>query len=1086
MITTCKAVGHVIYLNVQVIIGQNCSNTIHQFGPFLRLPPASISIDLSLLSPRPLAACLSLTLGLLFPRFLYNSHVTSPDRKPLLALLDGHGIIHRAYYALKDNPLVARRTGENTSGVFGFTNTLLAVIDDLKPTHLAVAMDLPGPTFRHLRDASYKATRFENLKAQVVGSLAAVPALDEAVRRDIAEAVATAENRDEIKTGLLTTAESAGVSPEAMQDLERALGPVQAAWDIGQTIIRSLEMMDAFNIPVFSAPGYEADDVLGTLAVQAAAQGIDTHIVTLDSDLVQLIQPNVSIYMLRPYQRDHVIYTEATARERYGFAPAAMADYKALRGDTSDNIPGVPGIGDGTATKLLVQFDDVESIFANIETVKPDKLRENLRAHEDQVRAAKDMATIRTGVPGIALDMDDAVVGRYDRQRVLDLLRDLEFRTLVPRLPPVEEGFVSEGGSENPLAPGERDGVRASSVAVNYTLVNTEADLDALVERVRAAGRFAYDLEVAGNPSPYHCLLVGVGIATAPGEASYVPVGHQPTLGGPAQLAPDLVLDRLAPLFDDASIEKIAHAGKYDVAHLKSRGREMHGFAFDTLLAAYILGDGALSDTARPGSGSLSLKWLVSRRLGFEMKELTDLLGKSGAKQLPIDMAAIDDLVPYACENVDYTLRLREPMEKELRELGMWDLFADVEMPLVPVLARMEAAGIALDVSVLREMSQGLTEQIEYLEKTAYSEVGHEFNLGSPPQLSTVLFEDLMLPKTRRTKQGYSTDAQAIEGLRGVHPVIDIILKWRELTKLKSTYIDTLPGAVDPRDNRIHTTFDQAVAATGRLSSNNPNLQNIPVRSELGGQIRRAFVARDIGPEPLLLSADYSQIELRIAAHVSKDPLLIAAFENDEDIHAATASQVFGVPLDQVTRDMRNRAKVFNFGVLYGLTDYGLAQREGISREEAGDFIRRYFEKYAAVKVWRDEVVAQTRVDGYAETLAGRRRYIPDIHSSNFNVRNAAERVAINMPIQGTASDIIKIAMIRLDKELQRQGFRATMLLQVHDELIFETPRAELDALRRLVLEIMPASLDLDVPLKVDVKSGPNWADMQYEASALG
>jgi DNA polymerase-1 len=449
-------------------------------------------------------------------------------------------------------------------------------------------------------------------------------------------------------------------------------------------------------------------------------------------------------------------------------------------------------------------------------------------------------------------------------------------------------------------------------------------------------------------------------------------------------------------------------------------------------------------------------------------------------------MAPIEDVVPYACENVDYTLRLREPMEKELRELGMWDLFANIEMPLVPVLARMEAAGIALDVSVLREMSQGLVEQIEYLEKTAYSEVGHEFNLGSPPQLSTVLFEDLMLPRTRRTKQGYSTDAQAIEGLRGVHPIIEIILKWRELTKLKSTYIDTLPGAVDPRDNRIHTTFDQAVAATGRLSSNNPNLQNIPVRSELGGQIRRAFVARDIGPDPVLLSADYSQIELRIAAHVSKDPLLIEAFEKDEDIHAATASQVFGVPLDQVTREQRNRAKVFNFGVLYGLTDFGLAQREGISREEAGAFIKRYFEKYAAVKLWRDEVVAQTRIDGYAETLAGRRRYIPDIHSPNFNVRNAAERVAINMPIQGTASDIIKIAMIRLDAELQRLDLRATMLLQVHDELIFETPRAELPELRRLVLEIMPASLDLDVPLKVDVKSGPNWADMDYEASAVG
>jgi len=377
-------------------------------------------------------------------------------------------------------------------------------------------------------------------------------------------------------------------------------------------------------------------------------------------------------------------------------------------------------------------------------------------------------------------------------------------------------------------------------------------------------------------------------------------------------------------------------------------------------------------------------------------------------------------------------------------------------------------------------MSQGLNEQIKVLEEDVYMHAGQSFNIGSPQQLSTVLFDKLQLPKTRKTKQGYSTDAQAIEGLRSVHPIIDLILKWRELTKLKSTYIDALPGTVDPRDGRIHTTYDQAVAATGRLSSTNPNLQNIPVRSELGGQIRRAFVARDIGTDPVLLSADYSQIELRIAAHVSKDPLLIEAFMNDEDIHAATASQVFGVPIDQVTRLQRNRAKVFNFGVLYGLTDYGLAAREGISREEAGAFIKRYFEKYEAVKRWRDEVVNETRLNGYAETLAGRRRYIPDIHSSNFNVRQAAERVAINMPIQGTASDIIKIAMNRIDAALDERQMRSRMLLQVHDELIFEGPRAEAEALRALVLELMPASFQLAVPLKVDVKIGKTWGDMEY------
>ena len=998
----------------------------------------------------------------------YNSGVAAADRKPLLAILDGHGIIHRAFYALKDAPLVAKRTGENTSAVFGFTNTLLAVIDDLKPTHLMVAVDLPGPTFRHARDATYKATRFENVKAAVTNALATVPDLDEKVLSGIAEAVAAAESRDQIKEGVYGTAEAAGIDADMRLEIERALSPVESSWDLGRQIGRCLEMMEAFNIPVYSAEGYEADDVIGTLAVQAAAQGIDTHIVTLDSDLVQLIQPDVTLYMMRPYQRDHVIYTRESARERYGFEPARMADYKALRGDSSDNIPGVPGVGDGTATKLLTQFDGIDDIYAHIDEVKPDKLRENLRVHEEQVRNALDTATIRLDVPDIVLEMDEAVVGRYDRQRVLDLLRDLEFRTLVPRLPPVEEGFAQSPDGSAAATPTER----------NYRLITDESELDALVKRAQKAKRFAFDLEAVGT-SPYHCLLVGVEVATGPGDAAYIPIGHQPMLDGPPQLAPDVVLGKLAPLFADEGIEKVAHSGKFDIAHLESRGYPVRGVAFDTLLAAYVLGDGALSDVFRAGAGSLSLKWLVSRRLGFEMREVVDLVGKPGVKQQAVDQVRIEDLLPYACENADYALRLREPMEKELRELNMWGLFADVEMPLVPVLARMEAMGIALDTSVLREMSVGLNEQVDYLEAQAYQSVGHEFNLGSPPQLSQVLFEELGLPHTRKTKQGYSTDAQSIEGLRGVHDIIEIILRWRELTKLRSTYIETLPGAVDPRDRRIHTTFDQAVAATGRLSSNNPNLQNIPVRSELGGQVRRAFIARDIGKDPVLLSADYSQIELRILAHMCEDPSLLESFRNDEDIHAATAAQVFGVPLDEVTRVQRNRAKVFNFGVLYGLTDFGLAQREGISREEARLFIDRYFEKYASVKAWRDEIVAQTRQDGYAETLIGRRRYIPDIHSSNFNVRMGAERIAINMPIQGTASDIIKIAMIKIDRELAEKGFETRMLLQVHDELIFEGPSSEQEALREMVLRVMPASLELAVPLKVDVKAGANWADME-------
>ncbi|HEX5370286.1 MAG TPA: 5'-3' exonuclease H3TH domain-containing protein, partial [Dehalococcoidia bacterium] len=467
--------------------------------------------------------------------------MNSNDRKPLLAILDGHGIIHRAYYALKDQPLVARRTGENTSAVFGFTNTLLAVIDDLKPTHLIVAVDLPGPTFRHVRDASYKATRFENVKSQVINSLATVADLKESVRTEIAEAVANADTRDQIKQGIYSTADGAGVDPDTRLEIERALAPVESTWDLSRQMGRCLEMMEAFNIPVFSAQGFEADDVIGALSVQAAAQNIDTYLVTLDSDLVQLIRPNVTIYMMRPYQRDHVIYDETTARERYGFDPRRMADYKALRGDTSDNIPGIPGVGDGTATKLLAQFDGIDAIYAHLDEVKPDKLRENLRSHEAQVHQALEMATVRYDVPDVILDMEEARVGRYDRQRVLDLLRDLEFRTLVPRLPPVEEGFVGAADSNGSAA------TPSTSIEKNYKMVCDDAELDAVVARLREAGRFAFDLECVGT-SPYHCLLVGVELAPGPGEAYYIPIGHQPALDGPAQLAPDFVLQRLAPL----------------------------------------------------------------------------------------------------------------------------------------------------------------------------------------------------------------------------------------------------------------------------------------------------------------------------------------------------------------------------------------------------------------------------------------------------------------------------------------------------------------------------------------------------------
>ena len=929
------------------------------------------------------------------------------ESKPLLVLLDGHGIIHRAYHAMKE-PLTVRRTGEVVSAVYGFANTLLSVLEELKPTHIAVALDPPGPTFRHIRDETYKAHR-----------------------------------------------------PEAPEDLVSQFDRVR-------------EVIDAFNIPVYMVEGYEADDVLGSLARQASEQGVDTFLVTLDSDIVQLVRPGVRVFMLRPYQRDTVVYDEEAAREHYKVEPSQMADFKGLKGDVSDNIPGVPGIGEKTAAKLVQQFGSVEDIYEHLEEVEPEKLRENLRQHEEQARHSKEMVVIDSQAPA-TLELKACRVHDYDRQRVLDLFRELEFRSLVSRLP---ESLAAEG-EEKPAVP------EVKEAAANYQAVFTEDDLKAVAARISERKSVAFDTETT-DVNAMRARLVGLAVSTEPGWAVYIPTGHQRALHEQEQLPLSTVLKYLKPLLEDPAIEKVAHNGKYDMTVLAQAGVDVRNLDFDTMIAAHVLGEGGGSESYGAGGGSLSLKWLASKRLGIEMTRISELIG-SGAKQISMAQVPVERAAPYACADADMTGRLRSLLEGGLREQGLWPLFSEIEMPLVPVLMRMELAGVALDEAALRKMSQELGEQVVELEKRVYQEVGHQFNVGSPQQLSQVLFEELRLPKTRKTKYGYTTDAAALEALREAHPAVELILQYRQLTKLKSTYIDALPGLVNPKTNRIHTTFNQTVTATGRLSSNEPNLQNIPVRSELGGQIRRAFVARDYGPDPRLLAADYSQIELRILAHLCQDPGLLEAFGRDEDIHAATASQVFDVPLSGVTPEMRRRAKVFNFGVLYGLSEFGLSQREGISREEAAEFIQTYFAKYGRVKEWRDGAIASCREKGYAETMVGRRRYIPEIRSPNAQVRAAGERMAINMPIQGTASDIIKIAMNRIDAEMREHKMASRMTLQVHDELIFEGPASEQDDLREMVERIMPLrsgqgrlqSLSLDVPLKVDIKVGRNWGELE-------
>ena len=843
--------------------------------------------------------------------------------------------------------------------------------------------------------------------------------------------------------------------------------------DLPPQIDRVRELLAAFSIPLIEAPGYEADDVVGTLAQQAAAAGVDTVIMTMDNDMVQLVEPGVRVYMYRAYQRDYVMYDEAKVRDRWGFDPRQMIDFKALMGDSSDNIAGVKGIGEKGAKALIERWGNVEAMLEHMGEIAPARTQKALQAGTEDARHSKRMATIVQDVPGVTLDLDAAVVHEYERDAVLKLFDELQFRSLAARLPQHDAGGP-------PPAEEQRE----------YTVVTTKKALRALVRDVRGAGRFGFEL-VADDEHPMRAAdcLVGIGLSVEAAKGWYVPFGHTqeppPPVEGqqemetepPApppplkQLSPADVFGALAPLFIDDSIERVAHNAKtVTLALAETEGGFWPGdAAFDTMVAAYVLGE-----------ANVTVRGLALDRLGQELVDPKELLG-SGRKRIPFSRTTTEDCAQFAAGNADLALRLAGALATELEQGDMRRVFEEQDVPHIAVLARMERHGLALDTSVLEGLAVELAGGIEQAERAVYGAVGHEFQIGSPQQLSAILFEELGLPKTRRTRTGWTTDATALEPLRHVHPAVDAVLEWRELTKIKSTYVDTLPQQVNPRTGRVHTVFSQVTAATGRLASNDPNLQNIPVRTEIGQAVRRAFVARDCGDDPLLLSVDYSQIELRVLAHLCGDEELRRAFDRGLDIHAATGARVFKVAVDEVTPEMRRRAKVFNFGVLYGLTAFGLSQREGIPREEAEEFIKGYFEAYPTVAAWRDGVVDEARERGYAETVTGRRRYVPDLRSGNHNRRQAAERIAINMPIQGTAADIIKIAMNRIDAELlelQRAGKLARMVLQVHDELIFELPAEELDEVREIAARLMP-SLELIVPLELDEKWGRSWGELE-------
>ncbi|OGO43078.1 MAG: DNA polymerase I [Chloroflexi bacterium RBG_16_60_22] len=910
--------------------------------------------------------------------------------KPLLVLFDGNAIVHRAYHAFgatryrQATPLTVSKTGEVVSAVYGFALMLLKVLSDLKPTHYAIAFDRKGPTFRHKLYDKYKAQR-----------------------------------------------------PPTPPEL------------VGQ-IDRVKQLVQAFRIPLFEVDNYEADDVLGTLSRQASQQEIDTVIVTGDADTMQLVSPHVKVLYPRAGKAfsDTQLFDGAAVSEKYGVGPEHIADLKALVGDASDNIPGVPGIGDKTAVKLIRQFGDLDGVYQHLEEVTPPRAQEALRQHEATAHRSKELATIVTETP-VKLDLEECRVSQYERRQVADFFRELGFFSLLPKLP----------GTEGESTP---EGVTAGPAETHYRITASTEDLDALVNTLAAAKSFAFDTETTGL-DPMLAQPVGISLATGPGNAYYIPIGHA-LLDEVTQLPREQVVSRLKPIFEDAGIAKLAHNGKYDMMVLAECGINVKGLTFDSMIAAYLLGE-----------KSLGLKALSFSKLGIEMTPISSLIG-TGARQVSMAQVDIKRAADYACADADMTWRLSDLLGKELEKQGFMKLFTGVEMPLVPVLLLMERNGVAVDTGMLKEMSRNLGEQITVLEGKIYEESKHEFNINSPAQLGKVLFDEMQLPTSRRGKSKYSTEAAVLEELRLNHDIAKYILEYRQLAKIKSTYIDTLPALVNPKTGRIHTSFNQTRAVTGRLSSSDPNMQNIPVRGELGGQVRQAFIAPG---GTSLFGGDYSQIDLRVLAHLSGDEHLVRAFKYDEDIHAATAALLFGVEKSKVTPDMRRFAKTVNFGVIYGMSDYGLEQATELSREDAGKFIRAYFEKYPGVRKYLDETKEKARREGYVQTLLGRRRFIPDINAANRQVREGAERMAINMPVQGTSADIIKVAMINLYREMEKKKLKSKMLLQVHDELLFEVPGEELATMRKLVPEVMSTAVELSVPVKVDTKEGKNWGEMK-------
>lgn len=918
-----------------------------------------------------------------------------------LFLIDAYALIYRSYYAFIKNPRINSK-GVNTSAIFGFINTLEDVLKREQPTHIAVAFDPKGPTFRHEAFEQYKAQREE--------------------------------------------------TPEVIR----------------QSVPVIKEVIQAYHIPILEVPYYEADDVIGTVAKQAAANGFEVYMMTPDKDYGQLVADH--IYMYRPkFGGDYEVLGVSEVLEKYQLqSTEQVIDLLGLMGDTADNIPGCPGVGEKTAQKLLAEFGSIENLLANTDKLKgaqKKKVEENV----EQIRFSKFLATIKTDVP-ITFDAELCKRVAPDEDRLVELYTELEFKTFINRLKG-ESSVVSS--SKEPKAAVQYDlfatepvvESEVSSLAdINtmphsYYLADTAEKQIALCEQLLQEKSFAFDTETEGL-DPLTAGLVGMSFAIREQEAWYVPVSAN------REEATDIVL-RLAPALQHPEIEKVGQNIKFDILVLRKYGVRVKGPLFDTMLAHYLL-----NPELRHG-----MDYLAETYLKYKTVPIEDLIGPKGKKQASMRTVPIEQIKEYAAEDADVTLRLKHYFAPLLKQEGLESLFFEMEMPLIYVLAEMEATGVKLDTNALKQSSEVLSQQLTALEESIYDLAGQSFNINSTKQVGEILFDKLKLDeKAKKTKTGgYSTSEEVLEKIRGKHSIVDKLLEYRGIKKLLSTYIDALPALIHPETGKIHTSFNQAVTATGRLSSTNPNLQNIPVRDELGREIRKAFIADD--DDCIFFSADYSQIELRLMAHLSNDPHMVEAFCSGADIHAATAAKIYGIPVEEVTSDMRRKAKTANFGIIYGISVFGLAERLSIPRAESKELIDGYFQTYPRIKEYMEESIRVAKEKGYVETLFKRKRFLPDINSHNAIVRGYAERNAINAPIQGSAADIIKLAMIRIHQRFEAEHLKSRMILQVHDELNFNVRKEEFDRVKEIVLDCMEHVLQLRVPLIADCGEGKNWLE---------